>query len=275
MEIVRSFGEVAARTKALRAAGRSIGFVPTMGFLHEGHRSLMRISRARADVSVVSIFVNPLQFGPNEDLARYPRDPEGDARQCEAEHVDLLFLPDGTLYAEAHSTTVHVGELTDRLDGSARPGHFDGVATVVARLFGLVHPTLAVFGEKDFQQLAVIRRMTEDLALDVEIVAGPLVRDTDGLALSSRNKYLSPAERTRALSLHQALFAMRAERDRDPQRLGSIGRGLLDVDRLDYLEIVDPRSLRPLDTDARGGRALVAAFVGRTRLIDNIALDDP
>ena len=273
MEIARSFGEISARTRALRAAGRSIGFVPTMGFLHEGHRSLMRIARARADVSVVSIFVNPLQFGPHEDLARYPRDPEGDARQCEAERVDLLFLPDETLYAEGHATNVHVGELTDGLDGAARPGHFDGVATVVARLFGLVHPTLAVFGEKDFQQLAVIRRMTEDLALDVEIVPGPLVRDADGLALSSRNKYLSPTERARALSLHKALFAMRSERDRDPARLKSLGKGLLDVDRLDYLEIVHPLTLRPLDADARGGRALVAAFVGGTRLIDNVALD--
>ena len=273
MEIVRSFGEISARTKASRAAGKSIGFVPTMGFLHEGHRSLMRIARARADVSVVSVFVNPLQFGPHEDLARYPRDPDGDARQCEAERVDLLFLPDETLYAEGHATNVHVGELTDGLDGAARPGHFDGVATVVARLFGLVHPSLAVFGEKDFQQLAVIRRMTEDLALDVEIVPGPLVRDADGLALSSRNKYLSLTERARALSLHKALFAMRAAGERDPARLVSLGKTLLDVDRLDYLEIVDPRSLRPLETDARGGRALVAAFVGRTRLIDNVALE--
>ena len=274
MEIVRSFGEISARTKLLRAAGQSIGFVPTMGFLHEGHRSLMRISRARADVSVVSIFVNPLQFGPHEDLARYPRDPEGDARQCEAERVDLLFLPDETLYATGHATTVKVGALTEGLDGAARPGHFDGVATVVARLFGLVHPTLAVFGEKDFQQLAVIRRMTEDLALDVEIVPGALVRDTDGLALSSRNKYLAPQDRRRALSLHQALFAMRAAATRDPARLKSLGKALLDVDRLDYLEIVDPLALRPLETDARGGRALVAAVVGGTRLIDNVALDD-
>jgi pantoate--beta-alanine ligase len=273
MEIVRSFGEISARTRALRAAGRSIGFVPTMGFLHEGHRSLMRIARARADVSVVSIFVNPLQFGPHEDLARYPRDPAGDARQCEAERVDVLFLPEQTLYETGHATSVHVGELTDGLDGAARPGHFDGVATVVARLFGLVHPTLAVFGEKDFQQLAVVQRMTADLALDVEIVPGPVVRDADGLALSSRNKYLSAEDRQRALSLHRALFAMRASSERDTKRLKSLGAGLLQVDRLDYLEIVDPFSLRPLDADARGGRALVAAFVGGTRLIDNVALD--
>jgi pantoate--beta-alanine ligase len=275
MEVVRSFGEISARTRELRGAGRSIGFVPTMGFLHEGHRSLMRIARARVDVLVVSIFVNPLQFGPSEDLARYPRDPEGDARQCEAEGVDLLFLPDGTLYGEGHATNVHVVGLTDGLDGDARPGHFDGVATVVARLFGLVHPTLAVFGEKDFQQLAVVRRMTADLALDVEIVPAPLVRDSDGLALSSRNKYLSPDDRRRAQSLHQALFAMRDHPGRDAEDLVALGKNLLDVDRLDYLEIVDPISLRPIELDARGGRALVAAFLGATRLIDNVALDAP
>jgi pantoate--beta-alanine ligase len=277
MDTIESVAEIQERTRKLRAEGRSIGFVPTMGFLHAGHRSLMRTARERADQVVVSIFVNPLQFGPTEDLARYPRDPEGDARQCSEEGVDLLFMP-ASFYLPDHATKVQVERLTTGLCGASRPGHFDGVTTVVARLFGLVHPTFAVFGEKDFQQLAVIRKMVADLAMDLEIVGAPLVRDTDGLALSSRNKYLSPEDRTRALTLHRALFAMRDRlrtdgKGADLEPAKRIGRALLDADRIDYLEIVDADTLAEPTADTRSLRALVAAFFGTTRLIDNVGLD--
>ena len=255
----------------LRTSGQRIGFVPTMGFLHDGHLSLMRLARAQCDHLVVSIYVNPLQFGPNEDLDRYPRDPEGDAAKCESVGVDTLFLPE-TLYDDDHSTTVAVAGLTRGLCGTSRPGHFDGVTTVVARLFGIVQPHIAVFGEKDYQQLAVIRRMVRDLCLPVEVVGGPLIRDSDGLALSSRNKYLDAAARGRALSLRQALQAIKdhpspsaAERIKD-------GMSVLRADRVDYLEIVHPETLMPLAEIDGPARALVAAWIGKTRLIDNLEL---
>lgn len=275
MRIVTDPSAVQAEHLARRARGETIGFVPTMGFLHRGHTSLMRLARPRCDHLVVSIFVNPLQFGPGEDLDRYPRDPDGDARLCEQAGVDLLFMPP-RLYDEDHATTVSVRGLTAGLCGAARPGHFDGVTTVVARLLGLVQPTLAVLGEKDFQQLAVVRRMVRDLALPVEILGGPLVRDEDGVALSSRNAYLDPEARRRARSLSATLHRL-AERVADGQRdlpaLLALGRAGLDVDRVDYLEIVDPQTLAPLTALDRPARALVAAFIGGTRLIDNIALE--
>lgn len=266
--------ELAARLRLERARGRRVGFVPTMGFLHEGHASLMRLARPRCDVLVVSVFVNPLQFGPGEDLDRYPRDPEGDTSLCAAAGVDILFMPP-SLYAPGHATTVAVAGLTTGLCGAARPGHFDGVTTVVARLFGLLLPDLAVFGEKDYQQLAVVRRMAADLYPTVEVVGGPLIRDADGLALSSRNAYLSPEERLRALSLSAALRAMQAEVQRGERRalaLVEVGRGILQVDSLDYLEVVDPDSLVPVERLDGRARALVAGRVGRTRLIDNLLL---
>lgn len=262
--------------RARRAAGERIGFVPTMGFLHAGHTSLMRQARPRCDWLVASIYVNPLQFAPHEDLDRYPRDPEGDLAKCEEAGVDLVFMP-SQLYMPEHSTRVRVSGVSEGLCGGSRPVFFEGVATVVARLFGLVKPTVAIFGEKDYQQLKVIQRMVADLAMDIEVLGGPLVRDADGLALSSRNAYLSPAERARALSLHRALQAMRGaarEGEREVGALLALGRAQLDVDRLDYLEIVDDALLRPLARLPEQGeaRALVAAVVGRTRLIDNVAL---
>ncbi len=257
------------------AEGLRIGFVPTMGFLHRGHVSLMQQLRPRCDRLVVSIFVNPLQFGPNEDLARYPRDPEGDAAKCEEAGADVLFMP-VDLYPHGFSTSVHVHGLTEGLCGARRPGHFEGVATVCARLFGLTRCHEAVLGEKDWQQLQVLRRMVTDLALPLEIRAAPLVRDADGLALSSRNKYLSPVERRRALSLSRALFAMsEAARagEHDADALIAKGQAVLDVDGLDYLEVVDAEGLEPLQRlGNRPARALVAAYVGKTRLIDNMAL---
>jgi len=255
-----------------REAGERIGFVPTMGFLHAGHRSLMALARPLCDHLVVSIYVNPLQFGPDEDLDTYPRDPAGDAAACAAEGVDTLFTPED-LYGDDHCTTVSVTELTDGLCGASRPGHFDGVTTVVARLFGLVQPHIAVFGEKDYQQLAVLRRMVRDLAMAVEVVGGPLIRDTDGLALSSRNAYLSIEQRQRGLSLHRALGAMAAAASSSAADRLAIGREILDVDEVDYLEIVDAISLQPLVRIDRPARAMVAARIGTTRLIDNIALD--
>jgi pantoate--beta-alanine ligase len=218
---------------------------------------------------VVSIFVNPLQFGPDEDLDRYPRDAEGDLATCEQHGAAAVFMPP-TLYPADFGTTVRVSGLTQRLCGAHRPGHFDGVATVVARLFGIVRPDLAVFGEKDYQQLAVIRRMVRDLALGVEIVPGPLVRDHDGLALSSRNRYLSSEERRRGLSLYRALCAMRRSESDEVAELTRIGRAELEVDRLDYLEVVCADSLEPLTRLDRPARALVAGYVGKTRLIDGM-----
>jgi pantoate--beta-alanine ligase len=251
-------------------AGGTIGFVPTMGFLHPGHASLMALLRPRCDRLVVSVYVNPLQFGPNEDLARYPRDPEGDARLCEQQGVDALLMPPD-LYPEGFSTSVAVHGLTDTLCGASRPGHFAGVATVCARLFGLTRADLAAFGEKDFQQLAVIRRMVRDLALPERIVPGPLVRDADGVALSSRNKYLTPELRKRATSLHRALFAMR-DADTDVEGRIALGESLIDCNRLDYLDLVDAETLRTAVSLDRPARAVVAAFYGTTRLIDNVAV---
>jgi pantoate--beta-alanine ligase len=271
---------MALQAEALRrrAAGQRVGFVPTMGFLHAGHTSLMDLARARCDWLVASIYVNPLQFGPTEDLAQYPRDPEGDADKCIAHGVDALLMP-SDLYAPDHKTRVRVADLTAGLCGSDRPTHFEGVTTVVARLFGIVQPHVAVFGEKDFQQLCVIRRMTRDLAMPVEVVGGPLVRDDDGVALSSRNKYLTPDQRVRARSLHRALQAMAAAAaggERSVGRLVALGQARLDVDALDYLEVRDADDLTPVAVlEDRPARAFVAARVGRPRLIDNLALPSP
>lgn len=276
MRIITDPIELQQQALARRARGEQIGFVPTMGYLHAGHTSLMDIARKRCDWMVVSIYVNPLQFGPGEDLDCYPRDPEGDASKCAAAGADVLFMPD-SLYPAGHATRVQVTGLTTGLCGTSRPGHFDGVTTVVSRLFGLAQPNLAVFGEKDFQQLAVIRRMTRDLALPVEIVGGPLVRDDDGLALSSRNRYLNQADRARGRTLHRALFAIRDAVAASPGSLPVApllerGRSILSVDTVDYLDIRNPDTLEPLVTIDGPAHAFVAAQVGQTRLIDNVKL---
>lgn len=275
MRTIASFPEMQAWAAAEHRAGRTIGFVPTMGFLHQGHRSLMAQARPACDRLVVSIYVNPLQFGPTEDLSRYPRDPEGDSAACAAEGVDVLFMPP-QLYPPGFATVVAVQGLTDHLCARSRPGHMEGVATVCTRLFNLVRCDLAVFGEKDFQQLMVIRRMVEDLAIPTRIVPGALVRDDDGVALSSRNAYLSPDERARARSLSRALTAMvEAERagQRDAAALIELGRARIDCDRFDYLEVMDAETLQPIhQVGDRPARALVAAWFGATRLIDNVPL---
>ena len=274
MQQIADPAELLAWADQRRASGRRIGFVPTMGFLHRGHTSLVELLRPRVDDLVVSIYVNPLQFGPTEDLDHYPRDEDGDLATCRSVGVDCVFTP-ASLYPEGFATRVTVSGLTEGLCGERRPGHFEGVTTVCARLFGLTRCHEACFGEKDYQQLQVIRQMVRDLALPVDIVPGPLVRDDDGLALSSRNAYLSADERARGLSLHRALFAMQAacaEGLVDAAELLALGRARIEADRLDYLELVDATTLQPVERVDGPARALAAGFFGKTRLIDNVAI---
>ena len=271
MRIVRSLEEMAALGHGWRGRGEGVGFVPTMGYLHAGHTSLMALARPRTRHLVASIYVNPLQFGPHEDLSRYPRDADGDAAKCADAGVDVLFMPE-TLYPPGFATSVSVAGVAERWEGAARPGHFQGVATVVARLFGIVQPTLAVFGEKDFQQLAVVRRMVEDLCLPVEVVGGPLVRDEDGLALSSRNVYLTPEQRGRARTLSQAMAEMRAMAGATVEERLETGRRIIDADAVDYLAIVDSRTLEPVPVLNAPARALVTARYGAVRLLDNVSV---
>jgi pantoate--beta-alanine ligase len=277
-----TIADVRAACNAARAAGGSVGFVPTMGFFHEGHRSLMRAARAANDLVVVSLFVNPTQFGPNEDLAAYPRDPDGDRAVTEAEGVDVLFTPTvAEMYPAGARTTVHVDGLTERLCGASRPGHFDGVTTVVAKLFSIVGPARAYFGRKDAQQLAVIRRMTTDLDLPVEVVGCPLVREVDGLALSSRNVYLDPDARQAATILSGALYmaseaVVRGQRDAGAVRelvVDTVGHAPLV--RLDYVEVVDAATLEPVERIGPDTLVALAAFVGKARLIDNVTITFP
>ena len=264
---------------AARRDGRRVGFVPTMGFFHAGHRSLMRAARAANDVVVVSIFVNPLQFGPNEDLAAYPRDLVRDTAVVEAEGVDVLFAPTvEEMYPEPTRTIVHVEGLTDGLCGAARPTHFDGVTTVVAKLFSMVGPCRAYFGRKDFQQLAVVQRMTSDLNLPVDVIGCPLVREVDGLAMSSRNAYLSESDRHSATVLSKAVFwasetVVRGERD--PEAIVASVRQVASLEptvALEYVEVRSAAELKPVELLDGDVVIAVAARVGGARLIDNCAL---
>ncbi len=279
MKIVDSVAGMKALAREWRRAGRTIGFVPTMGYLHEGHLSLVRESRKRAGVTVVSIFVNPTQFGPNEDLERYPRDLEKDAAYLEKAGVDVLFHPAAAeVYPPGYRTFVEVDGLQDKLCGRSRPGHFKGVATVVLKLFDMVGPDLAFFGAKDAQQVLIIRRMARDLDLDVEVVTCPLVREPDGLALSSRNAYLSPEERQASLALSIGLrWAERAVAagERDAAKIVAGIRAVLVAEpraRIDYVAAVDPETLEPV-AEMRGDVLVaLAVFIGPTRLIDNVRL---
>jgi len=254
-----------------RARGKKVGFVSTMGYLHRGHTTLIELMRQRCEILVVSIYVNPLQFAPTEDLSRYPQDPEGDRQKCEGAGCDILFMPDN-LYPPDFRTVVSVNDVTARWEGAERPTHFQGVATVVCRLFGLVQPTVAMFGEKDFQQFTVLKSMARDLAMGIQIVPGPLVRDHDGLALSSRNVYLSPEQRARALSLHRALYLIRDHRSPSAAERLTAARAALDCDGLDYMAIVDPETLEPVEQIDRPLRAIATARYGRTRLLDNVEI---
>jgi pantoate--beta-alanine ligase len=263
---------------AERMAGRQIGLVPTMGYLHAGHLSLMHRAVAECDVVAATIFVNPLQFGPSEDLAAYPRDPEGDRAKAEAAGVSYLFVPTNSeMFPEPPLATVAVAALSQDLEGAARPTHFNGVATIVAKLFALAGPCRAYFGEKDYQQLAVIRRLTADLSLPVDVVGCPTVRDTDGLALSSRNAYLTPEERAVAPTLHRALNAGRAAIEEDHETDSAAIEAVMGavvaeqpVLRLDYAEVRDANDLGALATITGEVRLLIAARLGRARLIDNL-----
>jgi pantoate--beta-alanine ligase len=278
MRIVRTIPEIRMALKALREGGQRIGFVPTMGYLHDGHAALIKQSTARCNSTVVSVFVNPTQFGPNEDLSRYPRDLERDQNLCLKLGVDVLFLPEAAeIFPTGFSTFVEPGPLGDILCGKFRPGHFRGVVTVVAKLFNIVQPDLAFFGQKDLQQIAVIRRMIKDLNMPVDIVAAPTVREADGLAMSSRNSYLSPGDRQRALSLQRGLLAADAafqSGDHQAASLMAIARKQLkDVDEIQYCQLVDAHTIEPLSGEITRTAALcIAALVGKTRLIDNVVL---
>jgi pantoate--beta-alanine ligase len=275
VQIVRSSEELA---RARAALDGTLALVPTMGALHAGHIALVEEATRRASRAAATIFVNPAQFGPNEDLARYPRREGEDARMLENAGCDLLWMPSvQDIYPEGFSTSVHVAGVSKRWEGEARPGHFDGVATVVAKLLLSVRPDVALFGEKDFQQLAVIRRMAEDLAIAVKIVAVPTVREEDGLALSSRNAYLSDDERRRAVALPRALeYARGAILDGTPVSivLDTARKSLVEAgfSRIDYFALVDAATLEPLDAAKGDMRLIAAAVIGTTRLIDNLTI---
>ena len=279
MKICSTIEEIRALCRAERTSGKRLGFVPTMGALHEGHLSLVRAAKVSCDVVAASIFVNPTQFGVNEDLTKYPRNFERDRVLLEKEGVTLLFAPSvEEMYPAGAVTWVTVEGLNEKLDGRSRPGHFRGVTTVVVKLFHIVEPNAAFFGQKDAAQVAVIRRMVRDLNFPVEIIACPIVREADGLAMSSRNVYLDPQQRKQAVVLHRSLLSMKKAweaGEREAAALKAAGReeiakeGLV---RLDYLEIVDPDNLDAVEHAGSGALVAVAAFVGATRLIDNIVL---
>lgn len=280
MRTVGTKAEVRAAVAAARRAGERVALVPTMGYLHEGHLSLVDRARERAGFVAMSVFVNPLQFGPDEDLDRYPRDLERDFRLAEGRGVDLVFTPSvAEMYpgGEPRVTVVADPELEDRLCGASRPGHFRGVLTVVAKLFGIFAPDVAVFGQKDFQQALLVRRMAADLDMAPEVDVAPVVREADGLAMSSRNVYLSPEERERALSLSRSLEAARsrfAAGETDGRVVRDALWSTLDVSgvQTEYAEVVDPATLRTVERVFPGAACVVAARVGKTRLIDNLIL---
>jgi len=280
MQIATTIESTRAASRAARSAGKRIGLVPTMGALHEGHLSLVRVAKAKSDFVVVSLFVNPLQFGPTEDLAKYPRTFERDREMLEREGTHLLFAPTAAeMYPTRDATYVNVEGLSERLDGQSRPGHFRGVTTVVSKLFHIVEPDIAIFGQKDAAQVAIIRRMVRDLNFPVEIVVAPIVREPDGLAMSSRNAYLDPHQRQQALVLSRSLQRVQElfrKGERSTEKLVAAGREVFAEQagvRPDYLSIVDPESLETLTEITSDALVAVAAYVGTTRLIDNLALN--
>jgi len=279
LAIIRDPAEMQAVANSLRQMGRTIGFVPTMGYLHEGHASLLRGARRECDDVVLSIFVNPTQFGPNEDLEKYPRDIERDEAIARKEGTDYLFYPEArTMYPAGYQTYVAVEELTRSHCGISRPVHFRGVATICTKLFNLVLPHKAYFGQKDYQQCAVMRRMVRDLNMNLDIVVLPTVREADGLAMSSRNVYLRPDERAQALCLRQALdiaMQMVLDGERNSSNIISVMKKHIEkhpAARIDYISIADPDSLAELETIEGKAVALLAVYFGKTRLIDNEVL---
>lgn len=280
MKLIKTIDEMRELRKATRKNGKRLGLVPTMGALHKGHLSLVHAARDKSDFVAVSIFVNPTQFGPNEDFAKYPRNLENDCALLELDRVDVVFVPSvDDMYPLGAITWVTVEGMSDRLCGKSRPGHFRGVTTVVAKLFHIIEPDIAFFGQKDAAQVAIIRRMVRDMNMPVEIEVGAIVREPDGLALSSRNAYLNSDERRSALVLHRSLE--RAQTlfeggERDSSKLIAAGKRELSHEpqsRLDYFEVVDPDSLKPITTISNRALIAVAAFIGNTRLIDNLIVD--
>ena len=279
MQIIERIEPLRLALDEPRRGGKGIALVPTMGALHEGHLALVDRARERAATVVMSLFVNPLQFGPNEDFARYPRDREGDARLAALRGVDFLFAPQpDELFRAGRAVTVVPSALASRWDGAARPGHFTGVLTVVAKLFNIVQPDVAVFGQKDIQQATLIRAMVRDLDFPIQLVVAPIVREADGLALSSRNAYLRAADRKRARVLSRALFAMRDTFDAGEsstaklERLGHAVVAAEDAVTVEYLAVMDPETLEPSPVAVPGSIVAIAARVGDTRLIDNVIL---
>ena len=279
MKIYRSIRSLTKKVREIKRKGHKIGLVPTMGFLHQGHMSLIRRAKKDTDCVIVSIFVNPAQFGPREDFKKYPRDLKMDLDLCEKEGVDIIFAPQAEeMYPEGYSTCVNVENITDRLCGASRPGHFKGVATVVTKLFNITLPDIAYFGQKDSQQAIVIKRMTEDLNMPVKIKVMPIVRELDGLAMSSRNVYLSQKERAQALSLYKALKLAKGlfnNGERDSGKIISRVRHAINKGfqaRIEYIAVVDAKDLKGIKKISSQALVAVAAWIGKTRLIDNIVL---
>lgn len=282
MRVVRTVAEMQAIFRTFHREGKTIGLVPTMGALHAGHLSLVRSARTQNDAVIVSIFVNPIQFGPTEDFGKYPRSFEQDCAQLDHEGVDFVFAPTvDEMYPAGAATFVHVEGLSEKLDGKSRPGHFQGVTTVVSKLFHIVPADHAYFGQKDAAQVSVLRKMVRDQNFDIDLVVCPIVREKDGLALSSRNAYLSSTERKQALVLHRALLRVQTLADTgesDAAKLAEAGRQVIAEEpaaKLDYFEIVDRDTLDPVADIAKGALVAVAASFGNTRLIDNLVLHGP
>ncbi len=279
MQSVTSIREMQDFSEKIRAQGKRLVFVPTMGFLHEGHLELMRVGKRRGDFLVVSIFINPTQFGPGEDFEDYPRDLVADKKKLTAVGTDVLFAPPvGEMYSQGFQTTVHVKEVTRNLCGLSRPTHFEGVATVVAKLLNAVRPHVAIFGEKDYQQLVAIRTMARDLNFDVEVVGVPIVRESDGLAMSSRNTHLSKKERQSALSLNRSLTRaseLFGQGERRSERIIAVVREMIEREpstSIDYVKVCDAKTLEDIETMADEALLALAVWVGKARLIDNVVL---
>ncbi|MFP3293872.1 MAG: pantoate--beta-alanine ligase [Hydrogenobaculum sp.] len=276
MDVCKDIDCVRAFIKSIKQQFKTIGFVPTMGYLHEGHMSLVKASKNMCDITVVSIFVNPKQFGPKEDYSKYPRNLERDLKLLEEAKIDMVFIPDvDTIYPEGFSTTINIGPLADILEGTFRPGHFDGVCTVVTKLFNIVKPDKAFFGEKDYQQLKIIQKLVKDLNLDIEIVPIPTKREEDGLAMSSRNAYLNQEERRRASSIYRFLLKAKEAFEKgikDTDKIIEYAKAVLDVDVIDYIKIVDKETLEEKTTPSKYDRILIAVRIGSTRLIDNVEI---
>lgn len=281
MDIIESIQEMSRLTRELRRAGQTIGFVPTMGFLHEGHLSLVREAKKENDRVVVSIFVNPTQFGPGEDYEEYPRDLEGDAEKLRVIGIDYIFSPEvADMYPEGYNSFVEVSGITEVLCGKSRPGHFRGVTTVVTKLFNIIQPDRAYFGQKDFQQLMVIKKMVRELNIAVEVKGLPIIREEDGLARSSRNKYLDNRERAAAIVLYRSLMRARELYQKGIKDTYRIKKEVIDLisseplARIDYVEIVDPDTLQEIKRVKEQALVALAVYIGKTRLIDNLLLGE-